>query len=133
MSSYDSDLTSKPSGEIFRYSLTSLLFNITFILVKSSFVYENSRFYNNQKNVLRMWARQILKKIIQFCLSGISKTQVVYLYQIKYIFMNTSTIIVCVYVSVLKKYILTSVTTEMIRKKNKLGKFLYKYDTEYVW
>lgn len=40
-----------------------------------------------------------------------------YLYQIKYIFMNTSTIIVCVYVSVLKKYILTSVTTEMIRKK----------------
>lgn len=50
-----------------------------------------------------MWARQILKKIIQFCLSGISKTQVVYLYQIKYIFMNTSTIIVCVYVSVLKK------------------------------
>lgn len=46
--------------------------------------------------------------------------------------MNTSTIIVCVYVSVLKKYILTSVTTEMIRKKNKLGKFLYKYDTEYV-
>lgn len=77
-----------------------------------------------------MWARQILKKIIQFCLSGISKTQVVYLYQIKYIFMNTSTIIVCVYV--LKKYILTSVTTEMIRKKNKLGKFLYKYDTEYV-
>lgn len=79
-----------------------------------------------------MWARQILKKIIQFCVSGISKTQVVYLYQIKYIFMNTSTIIVCVYVSVLKKYILTSVTTEMIRKKNKLGKFLYKYDTEYV-
>lgn len=64
-----------------------------------------------------MWARQILKKIIQFCLSGISKTQVVYLYQIKYIFMNTSTIIVCVYVSALKKYILTSVTTEMIRKK----------------
>lgn len=52
-----------------------------------------------------MWARQILKKIIQFCLSGISKTQVVYLYQIKYIFMNTSTIIVCVYVSVLKKNI----------------------------
>lgn len=51
-----------------------------------------------------MWARQILKKIIQFCLSGISKTQVVYLYQIKYIFMNTSTIIVCICICIKKIY-----------------------------
>lgn len=80
-----------------------------------------------------MWARQILKKIIQFCLSGISKTQVVYLYQIKYIFMNTSTIIVCVYVSVLKKIYTDLSNNWNDKKKNKLGKFLYKYDTEYVW
>lgn len=65
-----------------------------------------------------MWARQILKKIIQFCLSGISKTQVVYLYQIKYIFMNTSTIIVCVYVSVLKN-IYTDLSNNWNDKKKK--------------
>lgn len=46
--------------------------------------------------------------------------------------MNISIIIVCVYVFVLKKYILILVIIEMIRKKNKLGKFLYKYDIEYV-